>query len=131
VSSTLTINLSGGGTMTVTPFQTGTPGLLHHDVPFFDEAVRLIHHTGLLLGKFDEQEQAIQAATAMADLADWSAGPEALRAGGRELIWRTIDAIESAGGSFTATPGGAGEQVAMCRWHGCTPPWETGDAHAC
>jgi len=131
VSTTLTIKLGGGGTMTVTPFETGTPGLLGHDVPFFDEAIHLIHHTGLLLGKFDEPEHAIQAAKTMAGLADWSAGPEVLRAGGRELIWRTIDAIEAASGSFTATPGGAGEQVAMCRAHGCTPPWETGDAHVC
>lgn len=130
MSKPLTLNLSGGGTMTVTPMRTETPGLLCHDVPFFDDAVHLIHHTGLLLGKFDEWDQAAQAAAAMAGLADWTAGPKVLRAGGSELIWRTIDAIESAGGRFTSTPGGAGEQVAMCRAHGCTPPW-VGDAHVC
>jgi hypothetical protein len=129
VSSTLTIRLGAGSTATVTPQQTETPGLLVHDIPLFDDRTRLIHHSGLLLGIFERQEQAMRAATSMAGLIDWSADPSAVRAGGRALIWRVIDAVEAEDGLFECSPHGSGMRVLGCRHNGCPAPWEADCGH--
>lgn len=125
----VTLNLGGGCKMTVTPQETSTPGLLVHDVPFFDDRTRLIHHSGLLLGLFEQRDWALEAAASMAALVDWSSDTTMVRDGGRQLIWRTVEAIEEAGGTFECSPSGLGAQVLACRSNGCTVPWEGGCGH--
>lgn len=129
MSKTLTLNLGGGSTMPVTPQQTETPGLLVHDIPFFDDRTRLVHHSGLLLGIFQQRNWALEAAASMARLIDWASDTAVVRDGGRQLIWRTADAIEEAGGSFECSPSGLAAQVMACRDNGCLTPWEGGCEH--
>jgi hypothetical protein len=116
MTDTITFSIGAGGTMTVTAHPTATPGLVVHDQGWFGNKWRLTHQaSGGHLGEFDEDDygQAQDAAAALKDIADWTAGPEALQ--DEQVIWKAIDAIEAAGGAFMPREGGLGELVAAKR----------------
>jgi hypothetical protein len=116
MTDTITFSIGAGGTMTVTAHRTATPGLVIHDQGPFGNGLRITHHaSGGHLGEFDEGDfqQSQDAAAALKDVADWTAGPEALQ--NEQVIWKAIDAIEAAGGTFMPRKGGLGEQVAAKR----------------
>lgn len=112
----ITFSIGAGSTMTVTAHPTVTPGLVIHDQGPFGNAWRITHEaSGGHLGEFDEDDyrQAQDAAAALKDVADWTAGPAALQ--DEKVIWKAIDAIEAAGGRFLPREGGLGERVAAKR----------------
>ncbi|WP_329376161.1 hypothetical protein [Streptomyces sp. NBC_01483] len=112
----ITFSIGAGGTMTVTAYPTVTPGLVVHDQGLFGDKWRITHQaSGGHLGEFDEDDyqQAQDAAAALKDVADWTAGPTALQ--DETVIWKAIDAIEAAGGRFLPREGGLGEKVATER----------------
>jgi hypothetical protein len=113
-TSTITLDCGAGATMTVTAFPTVTPGLVVHDRGAFGDEWRLTHHESTnALGEFANRVDAEAAASALRDVADWTAGPQALQ--DERVIWQAIDAIEYAGGRFLCRPGGLGERVARKR----------------
>lgn len=116
MTDTITFSLGASSMMTVTAHPTATPGLIVHDQGLFGDKWRITHRaSGCHLGEFDEDDyrQAQAAAAALKDVADWTAGPEALQ--DERVIWKAIDAIEAAGGTFLPREGGLGEQVAAKR----------------
>lgn len=113
-TDTITFDSGTGSALTVTAHPTATPGLVVHDRGPFGDEWRLTHHlTTNTLGEFDTYDEAQDAAAALRDVADWTAGPEALQ--DEALIWKAIDAIEEAGGRFLCRKGGLGERVAATR----------------
>jgi hypothetical protein len=114
MTDTITLDLGAGSTMTVSAYDTPTPGLIVHDYGPFGDQWRLTHEASrTALGEFQEYDDAQDAAAALCDTADWTAGPEALQDEG--VIWKAIDAIENADGRFLCRKGGLGEQVAAKR----------------
>jgi hypothetical protein len=111
---TITLTLGAGSSMTVTAHPTAAPGLVVHDCGLFGDQWRLTHRqSGTALGEFDEFRAAQDAASALKDVADWTAGPEALQS--EDVIWKAIDAIEDHDGLFLCRKGGIGERVSAKR----------------
>jgi hypothetical protein len=112
--TTITLPIGAGSTMTVTAHPTAAPGLVVHDLGLFGDQWRLTHEQSAhMLGGFADYQAAQAAAADLAGAADWTSGPEALQ--DEQLIWKAIDAIETAGGTFLARRGGLGERVAAKR----------------
>jgi hypothetical protein len=109
-SDTITIDCGAGSTMTVTAHATTTPGLIVHGLGLFGDQYRLTHRQSTnMLGEFDTFQEALDAASDLKGVADWTAGPEALQ--DEWVIWQAIDAIEISGGRFLCRKGGLGERV--------------------
>jgi hypothetical protein len=95
-------------------YDTATPGLIVHDYGPDGDLWRLTHEASAnALGGFLEYDDAQDAAAALCDVADWTADAQSLQS--EQVIWKAIDAIEAAGGTFLCRKDGLGEQVAAKR----------------
>ncbi|MGW6454990.1 hypothetical protein ACWF94_03545 [Streptomyces sp. NPDC055078] len=112
----ISLGLGAGGTLTTTAHETETPGLFAYDLFPVGDSWRLIHHSGATLAEFTTRDALTAAVRAMAAVTDWTVGADVLRTVMDDsVIWKSIDAIEGAGGEFLPNPGGRGERIAAER----------------
>lgn len=95
---TLTLQTSTGPVQ-VTAHRTDTDGLYVHRAHDRD-AWMLSHHSGLILGSFQYEPHAHNAAKAISHLTDWTRTADQLRIDTTVFVYELHDAIHDADGTF-------------------------------